>query len=71
MRAYRKSMIDQLTFHPDGPALPVELLLLPIRSGFKVKVVFIRYTTRIGDSTLRPLHSAWWTLKRILNVRFT
>lgn len=70
MRAYRKSMIDAMIFVAKGSALPVELLLKPITQGYKVKVVFIDYRERIGVSTLDPLKSAWWTLKRILGVRF-
>ncbi len=70
MRAYRKSMIDRLTYQPRGAALPVELLLKPVRMGYKVKVVYIDYRQRIGVSTMQPLSSAWWTLRRILRVRF-
>ena len=70
MRAYRKTFIDKLRYNPKGPALPVELLLKPIRMGAKLKVVFIEYHQRLGQSTLRPLESAWWTWKRILRARF-
>lgn len=69
MRAYRKSMLDQLTFQAKGAALPVELLLKPIQLGFKIHTVFIDYRERIGVSTMQPLSSAWWTLKRIVKVR--
>lgn len=69
MRAYRKSMIDHLEFHAQGAALPVELLLKPIILGYKVHTTFIDYRERIGVSTMRPLSSAWWTLKRIIKVR--
>ena len=71
MRAYRRDMIEQLTYNAKGAALPVELLLRPLKRGFKLKVIFIEYKERIGASTMRPLESAWWTLKRILSVRFT
>ena len=70
MRAYRKSMIDDLKFDASGPALPVDLLLIPIKLGYKVNSVFIAYRDRIGESTMSPLPSAWWTLKRILRTRF-
>ena len=70
MRAYRKSMLDRLSYQAQGAALPVELLLRPIKLGFKVKTVFIDYRERVGVSTMRPLLSAWWTVKRIVNVRF-
>lgn len=71
MRAYRKSMIDELKYKAQGAALPVELLLRPIKMGKRVKVVFIEYRQRIGTSTMVPLQSAWWTFKRILRVRFS
>ena len=71
MRAYRKTMLDALTFQAKGAALPVELLLKPIKLGYKVHHTFIDYYERIGQSTLQPLDSAWWTLKRILRVRLT
>jgi glycosyltransferase involved in cell wall biosynthesis len=71
MRAYRKSLIDDLKYQPRGAALPVELLLRPLRMGKRLKVVFIEYRERIGQTTMRPLESAWWTLRRIVNVRFT
>jgi glycosyltransferase involved in cell wall biosynthesis len=71
MRAYRKSMIDELRYQPKGAALPVELLLRPIKMGKRFKVEYIEYRHRIGVSTMMPLQSAWWTLKRILGVRFS
>lgn len=71
MRAYRKSMLDELTFQAKGAALPVELLLKPIKLGYKVHHTFIDYHERIGQSTLQPLNSAWWTLKRILATRWS
>ena len=71
MRAYRKSLIDGLHYQPRGAALPVELLLRPLKMGKRLKVVFIEYRERIGQTTMRPLESAWWTLRRIVNVRFS
>lgn len=69
MRAYRKSMIDELQFELGGPALPVELLLRPMQKGYKVALLFIDYRERIGESKLDPFRSAWWTLRRIVAVR--
>ena len=69
MRAYRKSMIDALHFQAKGDALPVELLLKPMTHGYRVHVVFIDYVERIGNSKMRPLRSAFWTLKRMITVR--
>jgi hypothetical protein len=71
MRAYRKTLIDQMKYNVRGAALPVELLLRPLKMGKRVKVVFIDYRERIGASTMRPLQSAWWTLRRIMTVRFS
>lgn len=71
MRAYRKELIDGLKYQEKGAALPVELLLRPIKMGKKLKVVYIAYRERVGQSTMRPLQSAWWTLRRILSVRFS
>ena len=70
MRAYRKSMIDKLKFDNRGVSLPVELLLKPIKYGYKFDTIFIEYKERIGVSKLEPLKAAWWTVKRILGVRF-
>jgi glycosyltransferase involved in cell wall biosynthesis len=70
MRAYRKRMIDELTFDNRSVSLPVELLLKPIKYGYKYDSIFIEYRERIGASKLEPLKAAWWTWKRIVNVRF-
>ncbi|MFA5879605.1 MAG: glycosyltransferase family 2 protein [Candidatus Margulisiibacteriota bacterium] len=70
MRAYRKTMIDKLKFDNRGVSLPVELLLKPIKYGYKYDYIFIEYKERIGVSKLEPLRAAWWTVKRILGVRF-
>jgi glycosyltransferase involved in cell wall biosynthesis len=70
MRVYRKSVIDSMEFDSSGAALPVELLLKPIRYGYKVKTVFIDYHERVGESTVRGGETSWWTTKRILKVRF-
>jgi hypothetical protein len=69
MRAYRKIMLDAMVFNAHGPALPVELLLKPLISGYKVHTMYIPYHERIGASKMQPLSSAWWTLKRIVQVR--
>ena len=70
MRAYRRTLIEAMHYDMNGAALPVELLLRPLRGGYKVKVVTIPYRPRIGESTMLPLQSAWWTLKRIWSSRF-
>jgi glycosyltransferase involved in cell wall biosynthesis len=69
MRAYSKKLLDELSFDPRPPALPVELLLLPVRKGKRLKTVFIDYRERIGQSKMEPIRGAWWTLRRILRAR--
>ena len=71
MRAYRKSMIDQVTWNPRGPALPVDMLVIPYRRGFKVIDVNIDYRERIGTTTLHRWSSTLWTFKRIWKARFS
>ena len=71
MRAYRKSLIDELQYEPKGAALPVELLLRPMRMHRRVRLLRIAYRPRIGESTMRPLESAYWTMKRIWRARFS
>ena len=70
MRAYRRGLVAELGYDPSGPALPVDLILRTLRKGYKVKLIFIPYRERIGQSTMRPLQSAYWTAKRILGARF-
>lgn len=68
MRAYRKSMLDQVTFDPNGPALPVELLLKPALSGYRIGEIFIPYRDRIGVTTLGKWESTIWTFRRIFRL---
>jgi SAM-dependent methyltransferase len=65
MRAYRTSMLRGIEFDPVGPALPVDLLVLPARLGYKVVDVPIAYHERIGASTLQRFDSTLWTFKRL------
>lgn len=69
MRAYRKTMIDRMEWDPHGPALPVDMLVLPYRLGFRVSEVKIDYRERIGTTTLRRWSSTLWTFKRLWNAR--
>jgi glycosyltransferase involved in cell wall biosynthesis len=71
MRAYRKGLVAELGCDPTGPALPVDLILQTLRGGYRVKSIFIPYRERIGQSTMRPMRSAYWTAKRILGARFS
>jgi glycosyltransferase involved in cell wall biosynthesis len=69
MRAYRKSMIDKVPWDPNGPALPVDMLVLPYRMGFRVTDIPIEYRERIGASTLQRFKSTVWTFKRLWRAR--
>jgi len=69
MRAYRRETIQRFSWLADAPALPVELLLLPIRAGLDVREIPIAYGERIGESTLQRFASASWTFRRILRAR--
>ncbi|HSH61115.1 MAG TPA: glycosyltransferase family 2 protein [Acidimicrobiales bacterium] len=71
MRAYRKTVIDGLSYDPKGAALPVELLLRPLKEGRRVHTVPIEYRYRIGESTMRPVESLVWTLRRMFRARFS
>jgi glycosyltransferase involved in cell wall biosynthesis len=71
MRAYRKNVIENIHFDTRGHAQPVDLLLRPLKQGYRIKFAFIDYHERIGASTMRPLGSAWWTIKRIILARFS
>ena len=71
MRAYKKELVESIQYNAQGLALPVELLLRPIKMNYKVKTVYIDYFERLGQSKMKPLDNAWWTLKRILSVRFS
>jgi glycosyltransferase involved in cell wall biosynthesis len=68
MRAYRRDTIHRFEWLVDAPALPVELLLLPMRAGLRVLELPIDYRERVGETTLHRLSSARWTMRRILRV---
>lgn len=69
MRAYRKSMIDQVRWNPRGPALPVDMLVIPFRMGFRVEEVPIDYRERVGSTTLNRWSSTVWTFRRLWKAR--
>ena len=69
MRAYRKSMIDAMRWDPHGPALPVDMLILPYRGGFRLTEIPIEYRERIGTTTLQRFRSTLWTFKRLWRAR--
>jgi glycosyltransferase involved in cell wall biosynthesis len=65
MRAYRKTMIDAISWTPQGPALPVDMLVIPWRLGYRVTDVKIDYRERIGTTTLHRFSSTIWTFRRL------
>lgn len=69
MRAYRKTMIDAVEWNPRGPALPVDMYVIPFRRGFRVTEIPIDYRERIGETTLRRFSSTIWTFRRLWNAR--
>jgi glycosyltransferase involved in cell wall biosynthesis len=71
MRAYSRRVIEQVEVDPNGPALPVELLLKPALQGFRVREVFIPYGERIGQTTLQRWSSTLWTFRRIFRLALT
>jgi len=66
MRAYRTSMLRGFHCDPKGPALPVDLLVVPARIGYRVVEVEIEYFVRVGETTLHRFDSTKWTFKRLL-----
>jgi glycosyltransferase involved in cell wall biosynthesis len=68
MRAYSHQVIRQVEVDPNGPALPVDLLLKPALQGFRVHEVFIPYGERIGETTLQRWSSTLWTFRRIFRL---
>jgi hypothetical protein len=71
MRAYRSSVIRSFAFDGSGDALPIDTLLWPARSGYRVVEIPIEYQERVGASKLRKLAGTAWTfvrLARTLNV---
>ena len=69
MRAYRKSMIEQIRWNPKGPALPVDMFVIPHRMGFRIAEFPIDYRERIGTTTLQRFSSTLWTFRRLWNAR--
>jgi glycosyltransferase involved in cell wall biosynthesis len=69
MRAYRRETIHSFVWLVETPALPVELLLLPIRAGLRVRELPIAYGERIGVTTLERLSSTLWTFRRMIRAR--
>ena len=69
MRAYRKSMIDAVQWNPRGPALPVDMYVIPYIRQFRTTEIPIDYRERIGNTTLHRWSSTVWTFKRLWKAR--
>jgi hypothetical protein len=68
MRAYRTSMLRGMYVPEKGAALPVELLLVPARHGYRLEDIEIDYFERVGTTTLQRWDSTLWTFRRIANA---
>ena len=68
MRAYRRTMLEKVMFDPNGPALPVDLILKPALLGYRISEVFIPYGERIGQTSLQRWTSTLWTFRRIFRL---
>ena len=69
MRAYRKTMIDNVQWSAKGAALPVDMYVIPHRLGYRIAEIPIDYRERIGTTTLHRFSSTLWTFKRLWNAR--
>ncbi len=65
MRGYRSSVIRDFSFDGSGDALPIDTLLWPARSGYRVVEIPIEYKERVGVSKLRRLTGTLWTFIRL------
>lgn len=69
MRAYNTKIFKRVKFEYKNSALPVELLLKPIRLKYKFIQLPIEYKIRVGQSTLDRFNSTKWTFIRIFRLR--
>jgi len=65
MRGYRCSVIRAFDFDGDGDALPLDTLILPARSNYRVIEIPLEYNERVGFSKLAKLRGTVWTFLRI------
>jgi hypothetical protein len=65
MRGYRTSVIRAFSFDGEGDALPLDTLILPARSRYRVIEYPIAYHERVGVSKLAKLRGTVWTFIRI------
>ncbi|HEY3500180.1 MAG TPA: methyltransferase domain-containing protein [Polyangiaceae bacterium] len=65
MRGYRSSTMRAFAFDGEGDALPIDTLLWPARSGYRVVEIPIDYQERVGQSKLRKVAGTVWTFIRL------
>lgn len=65
MRGYRASLIRSFAFDGSGDALPIDTLLWPLRSGYRVVEIPMQYQERVGISKLRRVAGTVWTFIRL------
>ena len=70
MRVYLKDSLEKFSWREKEPALPVELLLMMQKKNKKIGIYYIDYFERKGESKMSPLPTIYWTIYRILAVRF-
>jgi len=66
MRAYRSSVIRAFDFDGEGDAIPIDTLLFPAKSGYRVVEMPISYDERVGTSKLRKVAGTVWTMVRLV-----
>jgi glycosyltransferase involved in cell wall biosynthesis len=67
MRAYRKEVIDEVTW-TENTGLSAELLIRPVMRGYRVTELEIEYSERRGETTLDPLSGGAEIAGSILRV---
>ena len=70
MRVYLKDSLEKFSWREKEPALPVELLLMMQKQNKNIGIYYIDYFERKGESKMSPLPTMYWTMYRILSVRF-
>ncbi len=69
MRVFRKDIAEQyLKILPDGFSLTTTITLAMMRGRFDVRFVPISYTTRVGQSKIRPIHDTLKFFQLILRT---
>ena len=70
MRVYLKDSLEKFSWREKEPALPVEVLKKIQKKNKNIGIYYIDYFERKGESKMSPLPTMYWTMYRILSVRF-